>query len=216
MTKAKKTDIIRNISCATIVFKGGIFTPPKVKFTREQIIDAALSLLREGESITARGLAARLHASAKPIFGLFENMEEVQAAALDAAKALYYRYLKEEFEAGRCPPYKTSGMAYIRFAREEPALFRLLFMRDRRSEGPLPEGEELAPIIALIREGTGLNEEEARRLHLEMWIFVHGIAAMAATHYLDWTLELAESAVTDCYQGLLIRFQQKKGPKNEN
>lgn len=55
--------------------------PPKFKFTREQIITAALDVTRRNgmEGLTARGLAAELGSSAKPIFGLFQNMEEVQS-----------------------------------------------------------------------------------------------------------------------------------------
>ena len=52
--------------------------PPKFKFTREQIVAAALEVTRKNgiTGLTARGLAAELGSSAKPIFGLFQNMEE--------------------------------------------------------------------------------------------------------------------------------------------
>lgn len=61
--------------------------PPKVKYTKDEIIWAALDLAREGgiRSVTARGLAERLGCSVKPIFGLFENMEEVLEAVLKTA-----------------------------------------------------------------------------------------------------------------------------------
>lgn len=51
--------------------------PPKFKFTREEIIQAALDLTRESgiAAVTARGLGAKLGSSVKPIFSLFENME---------------------------------------------------------------------------------------------------------------------------------------------
>ena len=51
--------------------------PPKCRFTREQIIQAALELTAEKGigALTARSLAQRLGSSAKPIFGLFTNME---------------------------------------------------------------------------------------------------------------------------------------------
>lgn len=51
--------------------------PPKCKFTREEIIQAALDIARsEGAaSITARLLGAKLGSSSKPIFSVFENME---------------------------------------------------------------------------------------------------------------------------------------------
>ena len=107
--------------------------PPKFKFTREEITQAALKVTRQNgmSGLTARALAEKLGCSSKPIFGLFRNMEEVQQEVMRGAQALYQSYLKEDMEKGKYPPYKASGMAYIRFAKEEKELFKLLFMRNR-------------------------------------------------------------------------------------
>lgn len=182
--------------------------PPKFKFTRTEVINAALDLTREHgtDGLTARALAARLGCSAKPIFGLFENMEEVQREVLSAADALYQCYLREDMAAGTYPPYKASGVAYIRFAKEERELFRLLFMRDRSGESASNDRESLKPLLNLIRQNTGLNEEDAYLFHVEMWIFVHGIATMIATSYLDWDMESISRVLTDEYAGLQYRF----------
>ena len=112
--------------------------PPRFKFTREEITRAALDLTRKAgpDGLTARALAEALGSSVKPIFGLFKNMEEVQGAVLSAAQDLYQSYLAKEMAAGKYPPYKASGMGYIRFAREEKELFKLLFMCDRKGEPP--------------------------------------------------------------------------------
>lgn len=182
--------------------------PPNFKFTREEIVRAALDLVREGglSALTARALAAKLGSSPKPIFGLFENMEEVQREVLRAANDLYYRYLQEDMARGDYPPYKASGMGYIRFAREERELFKLLFMRDRSGESVQEDREAVRPQLDLIRRNTGLGEEEAYRFHLEMWIYVHGIAAMIATRYLDWDMDYISQALTDGYLGLKYRY----------
>ena len=182
--------------------------PPKVKFTREEIISAALDLTRENgiSAVTARGLGARLGSSAKPIFGLFKNMEEVQQEVLKAADLLYQSYLQEDMSSGKYPPYKASGLAYIRFAKEEKELFKLLFMRDRSSETIDKHDESLKPLIELIQKNTGLSEEDAYMFHLEMWIYVHGIATMIATSYLEWDMEFISKAVTDGYMGLRHRY----------
>lgn len=87
-------------------------------------------------------------------------------------------------QKGKYPPYKASGMAYIRFAKEEKELFKLLFMRDRSDENITENKEEISPLIDLIKQNLNISEEEAYLFHLEMWIFVHGVAAMAATSYL--------------------------------
>ncbi len=202
-----------NIDCATYVTlkERKIIIPPKFKFTKAEIINAALSVTREHgmSGLTARALAAKLGCSVKPIFGLFKNMEEVQQQVLLAANCLYQNYLQEDMTKGGYPPYKASGMAYIRFAREERELFKLLFMRDRTHEEIGENREELQPLIALIRRNSGLSEEEAYRFHLEMWLYVHGIAAMIATSYLNWDDAFISGALTDAYVGLKYRYSEK-------
>lgn len=182
--------------------------PPKYKFTREQIIDAALNLTRRSgiAALTARALAAELGSSPKPIFGLFQNMEEVQREVLKSANALYLSYLQKGMADPKYPPYKGSGMAYIQFAREEKELFKLLFMRDRTGETIAENREEIRPILDVIRKNLKLSEDEAYLFHMEMWLYVHGIATMAATGYLDWDMEFISRAMTDAYEGLKYRY----------
>ena len=55
--------------------------PPRAKFTRQEIVDAGMSILREQgiSAVTAREIGSRLGSSARPIFTVFENMGEVLA-----------------------------------------------------------------------------------------------------------------------------------------
>ncbi len=182
--------------------------PPKAKFTREEVVQAALAIVKtEGsKSLTARTLGKALGSSACPIFTLFSGMDEVQKEVLAAANRLYERYLAEDMQAGKYPPYKGSGMGYIRFAKEEKMLFQLLFMRDRTGE-EIPDGkEELRPLLRLLQENLGINEENAYRFHLEMWVYVHGIATMLATSYLEWDMAFVSVALSDMYGGLKLRY----------
>lgn len=191
--------------------------PPKFRYTREEMIAAALELVRQGgkDALTARALGAKLGCSAKPIFGLFRNMEELEGEVIAAADAYYQKYLVQKMQEGQYPPYKASGMAYIRFAKEERELFRLLFMRDRSGETIGENLEEIRPLLDLIRKNTGLSEREAYLFHLEMWIYVHGIATMLATSYLEWDAEFISNTLTDSYQGLRHRFcVERKDPAN--
>lgn len=65
--------------------------PPKAKFTKQKIIDAGMQIVRrEGFSaLTARALGTELGSSARPIFTIFQNMEEVQQSVVVAAKENY-------------------------------------------------------------------------------------------------------------------------------
>ena len=182
--------------------------PPKFKFTREQIVAAALEVTRKNgiTGLTARGLAAELGSSAKPIFGLFQNMEEVQREVVSAANTLYQSYIKKGMADNKFQPYKASGIAYIQFAKEEKELFKLLFMRDRTDEKIEENREEIRPILDLIMKNLGIDENEAYFFHLELWLYVHGIATMIATNYLEWDIEFIDKALTDAYQGLKNRY----------
>ena len=103
---------------------------------------------------------------------------------------------------GKYPPYKASGIAYIQFAKEEKELFKLLFMRDRTGEKIEENREEMRPMLNLIMKNLGIDEDKAYFFHLELWLYVHGIATMIATNYLEWDIEFIDKALTDAYQGL--------------
>lgn len=186
--------------------------PPKFKFTRDEITNAALNVTRKNgiSGLTARALAAELGCSVKPIFGLFKNMEEVGQEVFIASDLLYQNYLREDMAKGKYSPYKASGMAYIRFAKEERELFKLLFMRDRSREKIEENKEEIRPIMQLIQQNLGISEDEAYLFHLEMWLYVHGIATMIATSYLDWDDEFISRVLTDAYMGLKYRYTEGK------
>ena len=98
-------------------------------------------------------------------------------------------------------------MGYIRFAKEERQFFIYKFMRNRTSERIDDDG--LKEVIEVTKSVTGLDEESARLFHLENWIFVHGIAAMFATSYIDFDEELISAMLTDVFEGLKARYKSK-------
>ena len=113
--------------------------PPKVKITKQEIVAATLSLLREqGEqAMNARTIAAAIGCSTQPIFSNFDSLDDLQQSVFSAAYSHYHSFLTHEMESGQYPPYKAFGMAYIRFAKEEKQLFRVLFMCDRKGQDQL-------------------------------------------------------------------------------
>lgn len=186
--------------------KGGHKMPRKATFTKDEMISAALSLVRSGgmDALTARALGKELGCSSKPVFGLFENMDKVKSSVIPAAHAVFTEYIEKSMKTEKYPPYKASGMAYIRFAKEETELFRLLFMRNRTNEPPEldKEGRETRELIKIVGSNTGLDQADARLFHLQMWIYVHGIASMTATGYLDFDEETISRLMTEMYQSM--------------
>ena len=101
---------------------------PKTKFTRAEMTVAALQIVRERgvSALTARSVAEVLRVSTQPVFTCFHSMEELRREVLSAAREIYDGYIQEGLSAEI--PFYGVGMAYIRFARTEPELYRLLFL----------------------------------------------------------------------------------------
>ena len=185
--------------------------PPKVKVTKEEIINAAFDITRKSgaDAINARTVAAELNCSTQPIFSNFSTMDALRFAVVDKTQSIFEEYAKAIMESGEFPTYKASGMAYIRFAREERELFKLLYMRDRADEGFAFDTEFDREMTDIVSENIGVSGEIAKLFHLEMWSFVHGIATMFATGFLDLDMELVSKMITDCYQGLRKQYKMR-------
>ena len=183
--------------------------PPRIKVTKEEIVRTAVDILRQGgiQAVNARSIAAALNCSTQPVFFNFATMEDLHRAIAVRAEALCRDFIKQETESGAYPPYKAAGMAYIRFAKEEKELFKLLYMYDRQG-APIPKEADLFnQMESLVQHTTGLHSPDARLFHLEMWVYVHGIATMFATGYLNLDWELVSQMITDVYQGLRKHYE---------
>ena len=180
--------------------------PPKVKITKEDIIKTAIELVRANgeDAINARAIAASLNCSTQPVFSNFATMDELQESLIITAYEIYLEFLKAEAESGKYPQYKSFGMAYIRFAKEEKELFKLLFMRDRKGQ-ELTTTPDFEASVEIIMRANGVTREKARLMHLEMWTCVHGIGTMLATSFLSLEWELISDMLTDVYQGIRAR-----------
>ena len=102
--------------------------PPKFKFSKDEILQNALDLVREegAAALTTRKLGKRLGTTQSPIFSAYENVEALQADVKQAAKELFASYVRRGLEDK--PAFKGVSKQYILFAKNEPNLFRWLFM----------------------------------------------------------------------------------------
>lgn len=186
--------------------------PPRIKVTRENIIAASLEVVRENgaKDLNARAIAKKLNCSTQPIFSNYSTMEDLRSDVMQAAKQLYQQYIEVGMKDSAYPPYKASGISYIKFAQEEKELFKLLFMRDRSKEEIKQEREEISELLHLILANTGMSLDDAYMFHIEMWFFVHGIATMIATSYLNWDWEIISRMMTDAYQSMKERYKNRE------
>ncbi len=183
--------------------------PPKVRFTKDDLLDAGLAIARRGglEAINARALARELGCSTQPIFRAFDSMERVRAGVLERARAEYARFITGS--AGlAATPYKAAGLAYVSFAREEPELFRMLFMCDQGKQTPA-EDQSLGYVLDALVARTGFTRERAEAFHLKQWVFVHGLAAMAATRYGELPPERLDALLTEQFEASMLYERQR-------
>lgn len=182
--------------------------PPRAKFTREEIVDAGLRIVRRRGmgGVTARELGAELGSSARPVFTVFQSMEEVQAEIVKAAREVYNRSVKRRLEQDMA--FRSVGMEYIRFAQREPQLFRLLFMTEREE---MPDVKDVLfaiddnheEILQSVREQYGLSDEDAWTLYRHLWVYTHGIAALCATNVCSFEEKETEKMMTEVFTGVL-------------
>lgn len=186
--------------------------PPSAKFSKEEIIAAALEITKESgfEAITARAIGAKLKSSARPIFTIFDNMEELLNETVMAVREVYNDYINNGLADEI--PFKGVGTAYISFARKEPNFFRLLFM------SPNKESSELTTILPAIDgncdkilnsiiQTYGLSREKSYELYKLLWIFTHGIASLCATNVCRFSDEEIGELLTSEFVGILKNFK---------
>ncbi|MGN0691804.1 MAG: TetR/AcrR family transcriptional regulator [Oscillospiraceae bacterium] len=160
--------------------------PPKPKFTREQIIEAALKIASDKgmRALTSRELGAALGSSARPIFTVFKNMDEVNAEVRKAAMKRFEEYAKKA--DGDTPVFKQVGLHMIFFAMEQPKLYRLLFMSENSEVKSFEDifatlGATAEMCIDVICRDYGLTRDEAMLLFRYVWIFTYGIGTLIAS-----------------------------------
>lgn len=182
--------------------------PPKAKFTRDEIVQAGLNIVRENgmEALSARALGAALGSSARPVFTVFQSMEEVQGEVLEAARSRYDEYVRRGLEQE--PAFKGVGTQYILFAIQEPKLFQLLFMTEQKQSpsvvNVLPMiDDNYGDILRSVQNGYQLSEEQAEQMYRHLWIYTHGIAALCATNMCVFSAEEISGLMTQVFQGVL-------------
>lgn len=189
--------------------------PPKAKFTKAEIVEAALSIVKADglEALTSRALGIRLGSSARPIFTVFQSMDEVQQAVVDAAKALYKEYVDQGLTWEH--PFKGVGTQYILFSIHEPKLFQLLFMTEQPQipdfSGVLPLIEEsYEEILLSIQNDYRFNRSFAEKLYRHLWIYTHGIATLCATKMCRFTDDEISSMITEVCMSILKNIKEEK------
>ncbi len=183
--------------------------PPKPKFTKEEIVTAALGIVSQcGEgSLTAKSLGNALNTSATPIFTVFSSMQEVTDEVKTAAMKRFEEYAhKTDIDI---PIFKQVGMQMILFAKEEPNLYRLVFMSkngDVRSFADIYAhlGGVADECLSRIQTDYNLSGENAKALFEHVWIYTYGIATLCATGMGNFTKEEISKMLTRDFTAMMM------------
>ena len=171
--------------------------PAVRKVSKEQIIDAAVDVLRDDgfSAINARSVAKKLGCSTQPIYFSLRNMEELKAALTERAIQMHTQRVRDSLRIheGNDSRYSSYGMGFVKFAAEEKQLFRWLYLEGEQL-GPYQNDVLTSEVISVITEEFGYEEDVARRFHQDMVYFTYGLAILANTDHLHLTeAELREA-----------------------
>ena len=194
--------------------EGGAGLPPKVKFQKEEIVRAAMAVAKEKgiDAVTAREVAKALGVSTRPIFTYFDTMDQLKAEVFELAKDRYTGYVAEGL---REPvPFLGVGKQYIRFAREEPELYKLLFLsRPGEASGGAIEAfrmsqELVRPSLMRIYR---MDAFHADRYYRNLWLVVFSFCALIVTNDCPYTDGEMFAALSEVSLALCKAYKEVPG-----
>lgn len=194
--------------------------PPKPKYTKEEIVDAAFELAREKgiDAVVAREVGKRLNTSSTPIFTVFDNMEELKNEVFQRAKNMFIQYMDDVLEYQ--PAFKEFGMRWVRFAKEEPNLYSFLFLNGIQHDFIFELLTEdfkalINPLIQDMIQSFRLSQTDAFDLLNQMLIHANGISSFCISGVADFTEEQISKNLSEICIGLVIRDMLEDGTFNQ-
>lgn len=186
--------------------------PPAKKFSKEDIIKASCQIiLKEGIScVNARRIAKELGCSIQPIFHNFANMEDVNKAIY---QSVYEQYKSAMLASTKNEnSYKEMGLAYIRFARDYPAFFKMIFMQETNQniEEFIMTDAIGENVITAGQELTELSFEEQKSFHSKVWIFTHGLACLVANKTIQFSDQEIRQLLGNSVKEMLLGFKLER------
>lgn len=189
--------------------------PPKAKITKEMILNTVLEITRNKgfDAVNARSIAGKLRCSTRPIFTCYENMNELKKEFLAFAYGYYEQYVTDYRDSVNVSPLLVLPLSYIEFAREEPYLFKLLFINDMdlkmekaKDFYKETDNEDRARFFS---ETAGIELERAKVIFLDLFLYTHGIAVLTATKKITLDRKSAEEMVAN----ILTAFIRQERPE---
>ena len=178
--------------------------PKNISISKDNILNTALEIVREKgiDAVSNREIAKKLNCSIRPIYYQFKNSEEL-------IKELNKVMIKYFYEM---PKYKQTGINYIKFAKEEKNLFKVLFMSKTNlsiSEFIGAAEDNINNIFKLIKGSTKLNDEDIMSFHTKMWLFTHGLATLLACDAIKLNDKQISELLSSEFKALMLLEEEK-------
>lgn len=143
---------------------------------RRTLIAAALEQLKAGgaASVGLREAARAAGVSPSAPYRHFSNRN----ALLAAVAAEGFRNFHAALRAERANGLAAMGQAYVRFALENPALFRLMFSPEVEQGGDPLLRAEAQSALTLVAEVTEPGAQAVGPATIGAWALVHGLAQL--------------------------------------
>ncbi len=169
--------------------------PPKIKATRERIVEGAFEVVRtEGlDALTARRVAKEVGCSTQPVYRAFASMDELRAEVLERVGQVTMSYFTPS--GGAEATFFQLGLGNLRFAQEEPHLYRAATL-EGPAMGDLLQDRDPPPFVLERMRAepalAGLADEQLARIHALMWFFSQGVANLFFTETEEDPMAVAE------------------------
>ena len=187
--------------------------PPRAKITKDMVVDAAFAVARKtgAENISARTVSNELNCSTQPVMYHFETIETLKRAAYKKTDEYHTKYLMNIPETQE-DVMLGIGLNYIRFATEEPNLFRFLFQSGFAAQHSLSEminSEELMPVLSVMQKAMNINIEQMKEVFITLALFVHGYASILVNNFLEYDENLIATHLERVYTGAVLALQEE-------
>lgn len=187
---------------------------PRTKCTKEEIVEAAVRITRRKgiDGVTAREIGAELGVSSRPTFTWFESIEQVKAEVYESAKATYKEFVEQGL-AGPIP-FLGVGKQYIRFAKEEPELYKLIFLTKwDKTRGGAMEALEFSQ--DLVRESLmriyNMDAHTADCYFRDLWLVVFSFATLIVTEDCPYSEEEMSRILTEVSLSVCKAYKEVPG-----
>lgn len=158
---------------------------PKIQFTKPDVVQAAFEVMQNQglQGLTARNVATQLGSSTAPVYAHFENMKELEVAAVRKARDLLVDYTTRP-HTDRV--FLSMGVGIAKFARDHAQLYRAIFLERKEFRIVVDEFlQALAGEFAKDQRFGSMAEEDRKQMLNKMWVFTHGLASLLCVGLVD-------------------------------